>query len=89
MLHYLPGSHHQLFKNVAAQIKFISEKVQEHQQSLDVNDPRDFIDYFLIKMEKVEWDLGFPPYIVGNKIQMNKKLPHEVLFIPCANVDMF
>ncbi|XP_040847769.1 cytochrome P450 2C3-like isoform X1 [Ochotona curzoniae] len=52
MLHYLPGSHHQLFKNVAAQIKFISEKVQEHQQSLDVNDPRDFIDYFLIKMEK-------------------------------------
>ncbi|XP_008061536.1 cytochrome P450 2C3-like, partial [Carlito syrichta] len=51
-LHYFPGSHNKLLKNVAAQKQFILEKVKEHQESLDINDPRDFIDYFLIKMEK-------------------------------------
>lgn len=52
-MHYLPGSHNDLFKNIAKQKNFIVEKVKEHQDSLDFNNPRDFIDYFLIKMEKV------------------------------------
>lgn len=52
VMHYLPGSHNDLFKNVAEQQNFIMEKVKEHQDSLDFNNPRDFIDYFLIKMEK-------------------------------------
>ncbi|XP_045710651.1 LOW QUALITY PROTEIN: cytochrome P450 2C21-like [Phyllostomus hastatus] len=52
LIHYLPGSHNELFKNIAEQKKFILEKVKEHQESLDLNNPRDFIDYFLIKMEK-------------------------------------
>lgn len=53
LIHYLPGIHNELFKNVTEQKKFILEKVKEHQESLDPNNPRDFIDYFLIKMEKV------------------------------------
>ncbi|XP_049620347.1 cytochrome P450 2C21-like [Suncus etruscus] len=52
LIHYLPGCHRELFKNVAKQAKFISERIKEHQESLDLNNPRDFIDYFLIKMEK-------------------------------------
>ncbi|XP_008065955.1 cytochrome P450 2C3-like isoform X1 [Carlito syrichta] len=51
-LQYFPGSLKKLLKNLAAQKKFILEKVKEHQESLDINNPRDFIDYFLIKMEK-------------------------------------
>ncbi|KAM7073076.1 cytochrome P450 2C21-like isoform 1-T1 [Molossus nigricans] len=52
LIHYLPGSHNELFKNVAEQKKFVLEQIKEHQESLDLNNPRDFIDYFLIKMEK-------------------------------------
>ncbi|XP_012509911.1 PREDICTED: cytochrome P450 2C21-like, partial [Propithecus coquereli] len=52
LLHYLPGRHKELFKNVACQKEFILEEVKQHQESLDMNNPQDFIDYFLIKMEK-------------------------------------
>ncbi|XP_059254154.1 cytochrome P450 2C21 isoform X1 [Mustela nigripes] len=52
LIHYLPGSHHVLFKNIAKQFEFIKEKIKEHQESLDFSNPRDFIDYFLIKIEK-------------------------------------
>nr|XP_037851966.1 cytochrome P450 2C31-like [Chlorocebus sabaeus] len=51
-LRVLPGSHNVIFKNYALQRSFILEKVKEHQESLDINNPRDFIDYFLIRMEK-------------------------------------
>uniref|UniRef100_A0A8C9LXX4 Cytochrome P450 n=1 Tax=Piliocolobus tephrosceles TaxID=591936 RepID=A0A8C9LXX4_9PRIM len=51
-LRVLPGSHNVIFKNYALQRSFILEKVKEHQESLDINNPQDFIDYFLIKMEK-------------------------------------
>uniref|UniRef100_A0A8D2IAD8 unspecific monooxygenase n=1 Tax=Urocitellus parryii TaxID=9999 RepID=A0A8D2IAD8_UROPR len=51
---YLPGSHHILSKNIDYMINYIMEKVKEHEESLDVNDPRDFIDCFLIKMAQVQ-----------------------------------
>uniref|UniRef100_A0A2K5K1Q1 Cytochrome P450 family 2 subfamily C member 8 n=1 Tax=Colobus angolensis palliatus TaxID=336983 RepID=A0A2K5K1Q1_COLAP len=47
-----PGTHNKLPKNVALTKSYISEKVKEHQATLDVNNPRDFIDCFLIKMEQ-------------------------------------
>ncbi|XP_006880155.1 PREDICTED: cytochrome P450 2C21-like isoform X1 [Elephantulus edwardii] len=52
VIDYLPGSHNQLYKNVEKQKNFILDKIKEHQDSLDHNHPRDFIDYFLIKMEQ-------------------------------------
>ncbi|CAK7301393.1 Cytochrome P450 2C41 [Vulpes lagopus] len=52
LLHYLPGSHNTVFKNTAFINSYILEKIKEHQESFDVNNPRDFIDYFLMKMEQ-------------------------------------
>uniref|UniRef100_A0A8C4LVW5 unspecific monooxygenase n=1 Tax=Equus asinus TaxID=9793 RepID=A0A8C4LVW5_EQUAS len=52
LLEYFPGSTDKLFKNVAYIRSYILEKVKEHQASLDINNPRDFIDCFLIKMEQ-------------------------------------
>ncbi|XP_053438753.1 cytochrome P450 2C18-like [Nycticebus coucang] len=52
LIDYFPGSHNKLLKNVALTKSYILEKVKEHQESLDINNPRDFIDCFLIKMEQ-------------------------------------
>ncbi|KAK2098715.1 hypothetical protein P7K49_024166 [Saguinus oedipus] len=52
LVDYFPGTHNKLFKNVALTKSYIWEKIKEHQTSLDVNNPRDFIDCFLIKMQQ-------------------------------------
>uniref|UniRef100_A0A2K6GFS9 unspecific monooxygenase n=1 Tax=Propithecus coquereli TaxID=379532 RepID=A0A2K6GFS9_PROCO len=54
VIDYLPGSHNKLFKNFACVKSYALEKIKEHQESLDMNNPQDFIDYFLIKMEQVK-----------------------------------
>ncbi|XP_045424396.1 cytochrome P450 2C42-like isoform X2 [Lemur catta] len=52
LIDYLPGIHNKLFENIARTKRYTLEKIKEHQESLDVNNPRDFIDCFLIKMEQ-------------------------------------
>ncbi|XP_068953689.1 cytochrome P450 2C19-like isoform X3 [Petaurus breviceps papuanus] len=52
LVHYLPGSHHEVIKISHLLNEFILEEVKEHQQTLDTSDPWDFIDCFLMKMEQ-------------------------------------
>ncbi|XP_031538264.2 cytochrome P450 2C18-like [Vicugna pacos] len=52
LLDYFPGSHNKLFKNVTRVTGYVLEQIREHQTSLDINNPRDLIDCFLIKMEQ-------------------------------------
>ncbi|XP_072827763.1 cytochrome P450 2C15-like isoform X2 [Vicugna pacos] len=52
LIDYFPGSHNKVIKNDANLKHYILEKTKEHQASLDMNNPRDFIDCFLIKMEQ-------------------------------------
>uniref|UniRef100_G1SGU2 unspecific monooxygenase n=1 Tax=Oryctolagus cuniculus TaxID=9986 RepID=G1SGU2_RABIT len=49
---YFPGSHRKAVKNIFYVKNYITEQIKEHQKSLDINNPRDFIDCFLIKMEQ-------------------------------------
>ncbi|XP_073934805.1 cytochrome P450 2C9-like isoform X2 [Castor canadensis] len=51
-INYFPGSHNRLLKNISEMRTYVLEKIKEHQASLDINNPRDFIDCFLIKMEE-------------------------------------
>ncbi|OBS59663.1 hypothetical protein A6R68_09208 [Neotoma lepida] len=52
ILYYLPGSHNKFFKHAIEQKEFILREIKRHQESLNLSNPQDFIDYFLIKMEK-------------------------------------
>ncbi|XP_032101546.1 cytochrome P450 2C18 isoform X1 [Sapajus apella] len=52
LIDYLPGSHNKVLKNFAYVKSYVLERIKEHQESLDMNNPRDFIDCFLIKMEQ-------------------------------------
>ncbi|PIO35739.1 hypothetical protein AB205_0085170 [Aquarana catesbeiana] len=49
---YIPGPHQKVFRNFGKVKEFISESVDHHKKTIDMNCPRDFIDSFLIKMEE-------------------------------------
>ncbi|XP_075692776.1 uncharacterized protein LOC142660012 [Rhinoderma darwinii] len=48
----LPGPHHKIFENSIKLRKFVTDMVRSHQDTIDENYPRDFIDCFLMKMEE-------------------------------------
>ncbi|XP_021010625.2 cytochrome P450 2C29 [Mus caroli] len=54
LIDYCPGSHHKIVKNFNYLNSYFLEKINEHKESLDVTNPRDFIDYYLIKQKQVK-----------------------------------
>uniref|UniRef100_A0A8C9KE64 Cytochrome P450 2F2-like n=1 Tax=Panthera tigris altaica TaxID=74533 RepID=A0A8C9KE64_PANTA len=56
LLDWLPGPHHRIFQNFTELQVFISEQIQQHQQTRQPGEPRDFIDCFLDQMEKEQKD---------------------------------
>ncbi|XP_075895316.1 cytochrome P450 2J5-like [Nelusetta ayraudi] len=60
VMKHLPGPHNMIFEKTNNVKNFISEQVQRHQKDIDPNNPRDYIDAFLIEMEKPkDGQLGF------------------------------
>ncbi|XP_062978045.1 cytochrome P450 2C25-like [Elgaria multicarinata webbii] len=53
IMDYLPGPHQRFFKNLHEIRDFITKKVKDHEETLDLTGiPRDFADSFLLKMEQ-------------------------------------
>ncbi|XP_075392679.1 cytochrome P450 2B4-like [Tenrec ecaudatus] len=52
VLKHFPGTHQQIYKNILEVNTFIARSVEQHQATLDPNTPRDFIDTFLLRMDK-------------------------------------
>ncbi|XP_057634291.1 cytochrome P450 2C70-like isoform X2 [Chionomys nivalis] len=52
ILYSLPGSHKNFFKYATEQKEFILKEIKRNQDSLSLSSPQNFIDYFLIRMEK-------------------------------------
>ncbi|PIO36112.1 hypothetical protein AB205_0174070, partial [Aquarana catesbeiana] len=55
---YLPGSHHTVFKIFDKVNEFMMKKITMHEETLDENCPRDYIDCFLIKMREEKDNLN-------------------------------
>uniref|UniRef100_A0A8C5Q5T2 Cytochrome P450 n=1 Tax=Leptobrachium leishanense TaxID=445787 RepID=A0A8C5Q5T2_9ANUR len=53
---YLPGRHQTMFKNIRKLLLFVEKRVKLNEETLDPNNPRDYIDAFLIRMEKEKSD---------------------------------
>ena len=52
-LKYFPGSHRQIYKYLQEINVFIGRSMEKHREILDPNAPQDFIDCYLLRMEKV------------------------------------
>nr|XP_060627321.1 cytochrome P450 2G1-like [Anolis sagrei ordinatus] len=52
VMRYLPGRHNRLYDLLEELKAFVAEKAQANLETLDPDHPRDFIDCFLIQMEK-------------------------------------
>ncbi|XP_051063297.1 cytochrome P450 2A3 [Phodopus roborovskii] len=52
VMKHLPGPQQQAFMELKGLENFIAKKVEQHQNTLDPNSPRDFIDSFLIRMQE-------------------------------------
>ncbi|XP_018525658.1 cytochrome P450 2J4 [Lates calcarifer] len=60
VMKHLPGPHNKMFSLFDTVLDFISQEIKRHKKDLDCSNPRDYIDTFLIEMEKhKESDLGF------------------------------
>ncbi|XP_034036268.1 cytochrome P450 2J2-like [Thalassophryne amazonica] len=51
VMKYLPGPHNKMFTNYNLLMEFLSQEIKRHKQNLDHNNPRDYIDAFVIEME--------------------------------------
>uniref|UniRef100_A0A667WUB9 Cytochrome P450, family 2, subfamily N, polypeptide 13 n=1 Tax=Myripristis murdjan TaxID=586833 RepID=A0A667WUB9_9TELE len=61
VMKHLPGPHNKMFSYFKYLERFISQEVQGHKKDLDPNNPRDYIDTFILEMQnhQGESNLGF------------------------------
>ncbi|NWV81974.1 CP2G1 protein, partial [Dasyornis broadbenti] len=56
LLRFLPGPHRRVSRLMRTMRGFVARRARENARSLDPQSPRDFIDAFLIQMEKEKGD---------------------------------
>ncbi|XP_070802530.1 cytochrome P450 2J2-like [Pituophis catenifer annectens] len=52
LMSYLPGPHKQALASVDLIVSFAKQEIEKHKESCSLHEPQDFIDYYLLKMEK-------------------------------------
>ncbi|KAM9323958.1 cytochrome P450 2A11-like [Gastrophryne carolinensis] len=59
LMRFIPGPHHHVYQSLEKLTQYVDERVKMHQKTLDPNNPRDYVDVFLIKMEKEKMNRSF------------------------------
>ncbi|KAG5269559.1 hypothetical protein AALO_G00203380 [Alosa alosa] len=67
LMDHLPGPHHNVFRQMEQLRIFIIEKIHQHKETLDPDNPRDYIDCFLIRLNQ-EKDLPESEFIYDNMV---------------------
>ncbi|XP_056396214.1 cytochrome P450 2G1-like isoform X2 [Hyla sarda] len=52
VMQFIPGRHQEIFICLKELLLFVEKRVEMNKKTLDENNPRDYVDAFLIKMEK-------------------------------------
>ncbi|XP_063793857.1 cytochrome P450 2A4-like [Pseudophryne corroboree] len=52
LMRFIPGPHHKIFKLLKKLSQFVETRIKINQKTLDPNNPRDYVDVFLIQIEK-------------------------------------
>ncbi|XP_048186015.1 cytochrome P450 2B4-like [Perognathus longimembris pacificus] len=56
VMKHFPGKHRDIYRNLQEVNAFIAQRVEMHRATLDPSNPRDFIDTYLLRMEKEKSD---------------------------------
>ncbi|KAL2095970.1 hypothetical protein ACEWY4_008118 [Coilia grayii] len=64
---YTPGPHQEVFRHMDKLREFVTEKIHQHRETLDPDNPRDYIDCFLIKLNQ-EKDLPNTEFFYDNLV---------------------
>ncbi|XP_004648669.1 cytochrome P450 2B4-like [Octodon degus] len=72
ILKHFPGTHREIYKNLQEINTFIGHSVEKHRETLDPSSPRDLIDTFLIRMDKVR---------LGKRICLGEGIARAELFL--------
>ena len=54
VMKHLPGPHNKIFALYGDVVAFIRQEVETHKLDFDPSNPRDYIDVFIMEMEKVQ-----------------------------------
>lgn len=83
IVEHLPGSQQNILKRFSELKEFVANKAKAHQETLDHNSPRDFIDCFLVKMLQVEegtpWLADGMIHTQRNTLNPNQMGPDTIL----------
>ncbi|XP_058386952.1 cytochrome P450 2B11-like [Diceros bicornis minor] len=52
ILKHFPGTHTRLYRNIQELEEFVTENIERHRKMLDPSAPKDFIDSFLLRIDK-------------------------------------
>lgn len=52
IMRFIPGRHQEIFTCMKKLLQYVEKRIEMNQKTLDKHNPRDYVDAFLIKMEK-------------------------------------